>query len=65
VAVGVGDETSRLLAWPPRRPEEIHALIAAAVNDGDLDAFIALHEERATNDRPDRARRCPNRFAVC
>jgi len=38
-------------------PEEIHALIAAAVNDGDLDAFIALHEERATTIVPTDGRR--------
>ena len=32
---------------PARSPEEIHALIAAAFNAGDLDAFIELHEEDA------------------
>ncbi|HYH90323.1 MAG TPA: SgcJ/EcaC family oxidoreductase [Solirubrobacteraceae bacterium] len=32
----------------PSSPEEIHALIAAALNAGDLDAFVALHEEGAT-----------------
>jgi uncharacterized protein (TIGR02246 family) len=31
-----------------RSPEEIHALIAAAFNAGDLDAFADLHEEDAT-----------------
>ena len=29
-------------------PEQIHALIAAAFNAGDLDAFVALHEEDAS-----------------
>ena len=32
----------------PSSPEEIHVLIAAALNAGDLDAFVALHEEGAT-----------------
>ena len=30
-----------------RSPEEIHSRIAAAFNAGDLDAFLALHEEGA------------------
>ena len=29
-------------------PEEIHALIPAAFNAGDLDAFVELHEEDPT-----------------
>jgi uncharacterized protein (TIGR02246 family) len=33
---------------PAQRPEEIHALLAAAFNDGDRDAFAALHEPTAT-----------------
>lgn len=33
---------------PARSPEEIHALIAAALTDGDEDAFAALHEPTAT-----------------
>jgi hypothetical protein len=28
---------------PARSPEEIHALLAAAVNAGDVDAFAELH----------------------
>jgi ketosteroid isomerase-like protein len=32
---------------PASTPEEIHAQIAAAFNSGDLDAFVALHEEDA------------------
>ena len=33
---------------PAQSPEEIHALLAAAVNAGDVDAFVALHEPEAT-----------------
>jgi ketosteroid isomerase-like protein len=33
---------------PAHSPEEIHALIAAAVNAGDLDASAELHEDAAT-----------------
>lgn len=33
---------------PAHTPEEIHALIAAAVSEGDVDAFVALHEADAT-----------------
>ena len=33
---------------PARSPEEIHALLAAAVNAGDVDAFAELHEPEAT-----------------
>jgi uncharacterized protein (TIGR02246 family) len=32
---------------PASAPEEIHALLAAAMNAGDLDAFIDLHEPDA------------------
>ena len=33
---------------PASTPEEIHALLAAAFNAGDLDAFIELYEQNAT-----------------
>ena len=33
---------------PARTPEEIQALVAAAFNAGDLDAFLDLHEDDAT-----------------
>jgi len=33
---------------PAITPEHIHALIAAAINADDLDAFMELHEEEAT-----------------
>ena len=33
---------------PAQSPEEIHALLAAAVNAGDVDAFVELHELDAT-----------------
>jgi ketosteroid isomerase-like protein len=32
---------------PASSPEEIHALLAKAFNDGDLDAFVEAHEEDA------------------
>ena len=34
-------------SMPANAPEEIHALLAAAMNAGDLDAFIDLHEPDA------------------
>lgn len=33
---------------PANAPEEIPALLAAAMNAGDLDAFVELHEQSAT-----------------
>jgi uncharacterized protein (TIGR02246 family) len=33
---------------PASTPEEIPALLAAAMNAGDLDAFVELHEQDAT-----------------
>jgi ketosteroid isomerase-like protein len=33
---------------PARSPEETHALLAEAVNAGDLDAFVRVYEENAT-----------------
>jgi hypothetical protein len=42
------DSTIKVCAMPARSPEEIHALIAAAFNADDLDAFIELHEQDAT-----------------
>jgi len=47
-----------------RSPEEIHALIAAAFNAGDLDAFIELHEERAVAIVPPEGRRVTGRDAI-
>ncbi len=34
---------------PATKPEEIHTLLAAAFNAGDLDAFIDLHEPDAAS----------------
>lgn len=34
---------------PAKTPEEIHALIEAAFNAGDLDAFVELHEPDAVS----------------
>jgi uncharacterized protein (TIGR02246 family) len=49
---------------PARNPEEIHALIAAALNDGDADAFAALHEQMATIVVPPQGRRVTGRDAI-
>jgi uncharacterized protein (TIGR02246 family) len=49
---------------PAHSPEEIHALIAAAFNTGDLDAFIDLHEEHAATIVPPEARRVTGRDAI-
>jgi uncharacterized protein (TIGR02246 family) len=49
---------------PARSPEAIHALIAAALNDGDVDAFIALHEPTATIVVPPDGRRITGRDAI-
>jgi uncharacterized protein (TIGR02246 family) len=42
---------------PARTPEEIHALIAAAFEAGDLDAFLDLHEVGAVSVVPPEGRR--------
>jgi uncharacterized protein (TIGR02246 family) len=47
-----------------RSPEEIHALIAAAFNARDLDAFAALHEQDATVRVPPDGRRVSGRDAI-
>jgi uncharacterized protein (TIGR02246 family) len=47
-----------------RSPEEIHALIAAALNDGDGDAFTALHEPTATIVVPPDGRRAAGGEAI-
>ena len=49
---------------PAHSPEEIHALIAAAFNAGDLDAFIELHEEDAVALVPPDGRRVSGRDAI-
>ena len=45
-------------------PEEIHALIEDAFNAGDLDAFLALHEEHAATFVPPDGRRVSGREAI-
>ena len=45
-------------------PEEIHALIAAAFNAGDLDAFVELHEDHAATIIPPEGRRVSGRDAI-
>lgn len=49
---------------PARTPEEIHTLIAAALNAGDGDAFVALHEPTATIVVPPEGRRVTGRDAI-
>ena len=49
---------------PAHSPEEIHALIAAAFNAGDLDAFLELHEEDAAAFIPPDGRRVSGRDAI-
>lgn len=49
---------------PAHRPEEIHALIVAAFNAADRDAFAALHEEDATVIVPPDGRRVCGRDAI-
>jgi uncharacterized protein (TIGR02246 family) len=46
------------------QPEEIHALIAAAINAGDLDAFLELHEEHAATIVSPEGRRVSGREAI-
>jgi uncharacterized protein (TIGR02246 family) len=54
----------KLTAMPAQNPEEIHALVAAALNDGDVDAFAALHEPIATIVVPPEGRRVTGRDAI-
>jgi uncharacterized protein (TIGR02246 family) len=49
---------------PAHSPEEIHALIAAAFNTGDLDAFLELHEDDAAAIIPPDGRRVSGRDAI-
>ena len=49
---------------PAHSPEEIHALLAAAVNAGDVDAFAELHEPDATVIVPPDGRRVSGRDAI-
>jgi uncharacterized protein (TIGR02246 family) len=49
---------------PARTPEEIQALIAAAFNAGDIDAFLQLHEEDATVVVPPDGDRVSGREAI-
>ncbi len=49
---------------PATRPEEIQALVAAAFNGGDRDAFRALHEPDAVAVVPPDRRRVAGRDAI-
>ena len=47
-----------------RSPEEIHTLIAAALNAGDVDAFADLHEEETMIVVPPDGRRISGKDAI-
>lgn len=47
-----------------RAPEDIHALIEAAVNAGDLDAFLGLHEDGAITVNPADGRQVRGRAEI-
>jgi uncharacterized protein (TIGR02246 family) len=47
-----------------KTPEEIHALLAAAVNAGDADAFADLHEDAAVVRVPPEGRRVAGKDAI-
>jgi uncharacterized protein (TIGR02246 family) len=47
-----------------RSPEDTHALIAAAFNAGDLDAFLEIYEENATVIAPPEGRRVTGTDAI-
>jgi uncharacterized protein (TIGR02246 family) len=47
-----------------RSPEETHALIAAALNDRDLEAFVEIYEEEATLIVPPDGQRVTGRDAI-
>ena len=49
---------------PAQSPEEIHVLLAAAFNAGDLDAFGDLHEDDATVIVPPEGRPVSGRDAI-
>ena len=49
---------------PAHSPEEIHALIAAAFNTGDPEAFLELHEDDAAVIVPPDGRRVSGRDAI-
>ncbi len=53
-----------VLAMNAHAPEEIHALIEAAFNARDSDAFIELHEENATVVVPPEGERVTGRDAI-
>lgn len=49
---------------PAQNPEQLHALVAAAITDGDGDAFTALHEPTATIVVPPDGRRVTGGDAI-
>src|SRR4051794_35037644 len=55
------DERSAMSA---RAPEELHALVEAAFNDGDADVLVSVYDEDATLIVPPRAERATGRVAI-
>jgi uncharacterized protein (TIGR02246 family) len=49
---------------PARTPEETHALLAAAFNSGDLDAFVDVYEEDAVLLAPPEGERVTGRGEI-
>jgi uncharacterized protein (TIGR02246 family) len=49
---------------PAETPEQIHELIAAALGAGDVEAFVALHEENATTVVPTDGRQVSGHAAI-
>ncbi len=49
---------------PAQHPQDVHALLAAAFNEGDLDAVVAVSEADATHVVPPDGRRVHGREAL-
>lgn len=49
---------------PAHAPEELHALLEAAFNAGDLDAFVELHDDDATASVPPEGKRVSGKDAL-
>jgi uncharacterized protein (TIGR02246 family) len=49
---------------PANSPEQIHAVLADAFNDGDLDAFVDAHEEHAVTIVPPDGRQVAGRTEI-
>jgi uncharacterized protein (TIGR02246 family) len=49
---------------PAQRPEDVHALLAAALNSGDIDAFVEVYEQDAAHIVPPTGERVSGRDAL-